>query len=242
MKYVLPLLLLLNLLICTPTIYAAQDNEQLSVKKVRRILKDLEGEVVSVERSELPGFYLVGLKLGDEVRPLYLDASGRYMISGHLIDVKARSNLTDIHTRQLNPIDPKTIPVDDALTLGAADANQQIIVFTEPGNPQCSKLHRELKAIVKKRPELSFKIKLTAFENRARSQAQTVVCNKSLGDLELAFAGSSLRENPCPSKAVDENTALARKLGIYTVPALILPDGQLITEIPVMIQTLKNIK
>ncbi len=206
---------------------AAQASETMTMERATELLNGIQGEVVSVKAAEIPGFIQVGMKMQGQTVPLYIDQSGTYLFSGNVIDLQQRKNLTEEHFRALNPIDLSQIPLDDALTLGQADAAQQIIVFTDPDCPYCSKMHKVLLDAVKADTSLVFQIKVTPLKESSYQTAKTIICNSSMEQLEQAFAGKSLSVTECDSKALDDNLALARTLGIRGTPTLILPNGQM---------------
>jgi thiol:disulfide interchange protein DsbC len=190
-------------------------------------LKDIQGEVLAVAPSEIPGLYLISVKMQGRNIPLYLDASGTYMFSGNIIDLKQRRNLTEDLFRQLNPVDVSTLPLDDALPLGNPQAKQQVIVFTDPLCPFCSQLHTVLYQALDKDPNLLFQIVLLPMQQNSQRISQTIICNKSMEQLEQAFAGKALPEPSCESDALHKNHALAQSLQITGTPTLILPNGQI---------------
>ncbi len=190
-------------------------------------LKDIQGEVLAVAPSEIPGLYLVSVKMQGRNIPLYLDASGTYMFSGNVIDLKQRRNLTEDLFRQLNPVDVSAIPLDDALPLGNPEAQQRVIVFTDPLCPFCSQLHTVLYQALEKDPDLLFQIVLLPMQPNSQRIAQTIICNKSMEQLEQAFAGKALPEPDCQSTALRQHQELAQSLQITGTPTLILPNGQI---------------
>lgn len=190
-------------------------------------LKDIQGEVLAVAPSEIPGLYLVSVKMQGRNIPLYLDASGTYMFSGNVIDLKQRRNLTEDLFRQLNPVDVSAIPLDDALPLGNPQAQQQVIVFTDPLCPFCSQLHTVLYQALEKDPNLLFQIVLLPMQPNSQRISQTILCNQSMEQLEKAFAGKALPEPSCDSDTLRQNQALAQSLQITGTPTLILPNGQI---------------
>ena len=208
-------------------VWASEQTAEMTQATAAQILQDIQGEVVSVEPSEIPGFYRVAMKIQDKVIPLYLDNSGTFLISGNIIDLKQRKNLTEEHFRQLNPAALDKIPLDDALTLGAADAPTQIIVFTDPHCPFCSQLHQVLLEAVKADPKLAFRIKLLALKQGSYEIAKSIICNRSLEQLEMAFSGATVPVTDCETDAINNNLALAQSLGINGTPTLILPNGQI---------------
>ncbi|MEA3543873.1 MAG: DsbC family protein, partial [Thermodesulfobacteriota bacterium] len=127
--------------------------------------------------------------------------------------------------QRFNPVDISNIPLDEGLTLGNPDAPQQILVFTDPHCPYCSKLHKVLHEAVKANPKLVFHTKLIPLKKSSRKISQTILCNKSMEQLEMAFSGQSLPEPNCETDIIEKNLQVARKLGIRGTPALILPNG-----------------
>ncbi|MGK2907825.1 MAG: DsbC family protein [Desulfuromonadales bacterium] len=199
----------------------------LTKDEAKEIFTGLQGEVLSVEQTEIPGFWEIGMKTQNQNIPLYLDYSKAYLFSGNIIRMKDKKNLTEESYRKLNPVDLSRIPTDDALLLGNPKAANKIIVFTDPLCPYCVKLHEVMKAAVEKRSDLLFQIKLMPLNPSSNKIAETIVCNKSLEQLEFAFAGQEVPEASCESKAIEQTLAVAKSLGITSTPTLILPNGQL---------------
>ncbi|MDX2493952.1 MAG: DsbC family protein [Desulfuromusa sp.] len=189
-----------------------------------KALQGIQGEVVSINSAEIPGLYRVAMRMQGKVIPIYLDASGSYLFTGNVIRLKDRKNLTEVHYQQLNPVDTASIPREEGLTLGNPDATQHIYVFTDPHCPYCIKLHKVLKEAVKENPDLAFHTKLIALKS-PKKIIQTIICNKSMEQLEMAFSGQALPEPSCETDTVEKNSKLAQELGIHGTPTLILPNG-----------------
>jgi len=231
MRLALPLFLFI-LLNSLPAYAADTSNQQpepqlLTKAAAIEALRGIQGEVLSVEPAEVPGLYLVTMKMQDKNVPIYLDSDGLYLFTGNIIRIKDRKNLTEEHYQRLNPVDTANIPLDDTLTLGNPDATQQIIVFTDPHCPYCTKLHKVLHEAVKVNPDLAFHTKLIPLKKSSKKISQTIICNKSMEQLEMAFSGQSLPEPSCETDAIEENLKLAQKLGIRGTPTLVLPNGKI---------------
>jgi thiol:disulfide interchange protein DsbC len=61
----------------------------------------------------------------------------------------------------------------------------------------------------------------------AHEKSKSIVCEKSLSLLEDAFEKKPIPKPKCETSAVDENIKLAQKLGMNSVPFVILPDGRI---------------
>lgn len=233
MRLALPLFLiiLLSSLPAIATDNTSADKQQpeiqpLSKEAAIKALQGIQGEVISVNPAEIPGLYQVAMRMQGKVVPIYLDESGSYLFTGNVIRLKDRKNLTEAYYQQLNPVDIASIPREEGLTLGNPDATQQIYVFTDPHCPYCIKLHKVLKEAVKINPDLAFHTKLIPLKS-PKKIIQTIICNKSMEQLEMAFSGQALPEPNCETDAVEKNSKLAQELGIHGTPTLILPNGQI---------------
>jgi thiol:disulfide interchange protein DsbC len=89
-----------------------------------------------------------------------------------------------------------------------------------------------MKKIIEERKDIAFYIKMFPLKNHpeAYEKSKSIVCEKSLKLLDDAFEKKSLPKPNCDTLAVDENIKLAQKLGITSVPTLILPDGRSIAK------------
>jgi len=204
------------------------DCHDLTKAEANEVLKQIQGEVVNVSSAEVPGLWRVDMKMNDKTWPLYLDYSKSYLISGNIIQLDSRQNLTENHYRELNPVDVTSIPLDDALLLGDPQATSKVIVFTDPHCPYCSKLHQEIKKALALRPDIAWLIKLMPIKKGSREAAETILCEKSVKLLDAAFAGEQLVPPTCKNDSIDLTLKIAANLGIRSTPTLIMPNGQIV--------------
>ncbi len=89
-----------------------------------------------------------------------------------------------------------------------------------------------MKTIIAERKEVSFYIKMLPLKihPQAYEKSKAIVCGKSLSLLADAYEGKPLPRANCQAFAVDENIRFALKLGIQSLPVLILPDGTIVTK------------
>lgn len=88
-----------------------------------------------------------------------------------------------------------------------------------------------MKKVIKERKDIVFFIKLypLAMHKDAYAKSKAIVCEKSLSLLEDAFEKKPLPTAKCETSAIDDTIKLAQKLGINGTPAIIMPDGRLIS-------------
>ena len=88
-----------------------------------------------------------------------------------------------------------------------------------------------MKKVVEKRKDIAFFIKLfpLPMHKGAYEKSKAIICEKSMALLEDAFAKKELPKPKCETTQVDDNLQLGKKLGINGTPALIFPDGSLVS-------------
>lgn len=88
-----------------------------------------------------------------------------------------------------------------------------------------------MKTVIKERKDIAFYIKLypLPMHKEAYEKSKAIVCEKSLALLEDAFNKKELPKAKCETTVIDDNIKLAQKLGIDGTPALILPDGRVVS-------------
>jgi thiol:disulfide interchange protein DsbC len=203
------------------------DCHSLTKKETIQLLGDMVDKVNRVEFAEIPGLWVAEVEKGQKKLPVYIDFSKQYLISGNVIRLNDKENLTRKLSARMNRVDVSTIPLQDALLLGKPSAKTKVIVFTDPECPYCKKLHKELKEVIRRDPEIAFLIKLFPLKMHPNAYeiSRSIICNNSMELLEISFAGKPVPPATCDTKAVDQTLALVGELGIRSTPTLVMPDG-----------------
>jgi thiol:disulfide interchange protein DsbC len=231
------LLILIALLFCSHNVFAmtadgcgagsCADCHSITEEETTQLLGSMVDKVNNVEFSEVPGMWVADVEKGDKKLPVYIDFSKKYLISGNVIRLDDKENLTRQRGAKMNKIDVGRIPLADALLLGSPSARSKVIVFTDPECPYCKKLHLELKEVVKRDPNIAFLIKLFPLKMHPNAYeiSKSIICNNSMELLEDSFAGKPVPPANCDIPVVDQTLALAGELGIRSTPTLIMPNG-----------------
>jgi thiol:disulfide interchange protein DsbC len=191
--------------------------------------KDIK--VLSVGRSKAKYLWEVSYESEGKKGLIYIDLPKKHLISGSVLDLVSKKNITQEKLSELNKVNVSQIPLKDALVIGDRNAKQKVIVFTDPDCPYCGKLHAETKKLVAERKDIAFYVKMfpLAMHPGAYEKAKAIVCEKSLRLLDEAFENKQLPAAKCKTTVIDENIKLANKLGITGTPALIMPDGRVVS-------------
>jgi thiol:disulfide interchange protein DsbC len=88
-----------------------------------------------------------------------------------------------------------------------------------------------MKQVIEERKDIAFYVKMypLAMHKGSYEKAKAIVCEKSLALLEDAYAKKELPKPKCETSVIDENIKLATQLGISGTPALVMPDGRLLS-------------
>ncbi|HLC16611.1 MAG TPA: DsbC family protein [Thermodesulfovibrionia bacterium] len=194
--------------------------------------KDYHIQNMQIAQAPVPGFWEVFFESQGKKGIVYVDYTKKYLLVGNLIAPFDKVSLTQEKVDELTKVDVKLIPLDNAIVLGNKDASKKLIVFSDPDCPYCKELHKEMKKVIEKDSDIAFFIKiypLVSLHKEAYDKSVTIVCEKSLQLLEDNYEGKEIPKNSCPTTAVDDNIKLAGQLGIEGVPAIILPDGTLLS-------------
>lgn len=211
--------------------------EVISKESAEEILKVVmpDVKVLSVERAAVEGLWEVALESRGEKGIAYIDAAGKNVIFGNIVNLATKTNVTKKKFDEINKIDVSLIPLDNSIVMGNSMAKHRVIVFDDPDCPYCAKLHQELKKVVEQRKDIAFYFKmypLVQIHPQAYKKSMAIVCEKSnekaLGLLDDVFAKKTIPDATCETKIIDENMALASKLGISSTPILILGDGRIV--------------
>ena len=106
----------------------------LSRDEAENLLKPLapDMKVIQLKTSPLKAMWEIFYESQGRKGIVYVDFSKKYLLSGQLLSIKDRKNLTQESFTALNKIDVSKIPLDDALVMGDPKARIRVIVFTDP--------------------------------------------------------------------------------------------------------------
>ena len=196
-----------------------------SIKKLNDVLVEtFRSAPDSIGESQIPGLFQV--MYGTEI--VYLSADGQYFISGDLLNLKTRENLSEVAQRSVR----KRI-VDELGTtpviFKAKNEKHVLRVFTDIDCGYCAKLHREMDQMNEK----GITVEYLAFPRAgigspSYDKIVSVWCSD---DQQTAMTRSKARQS-VPSKncknPIKEQYQLGQSLGVNGTPALLTETGQLI--------------
>ncbi|SNB46400.1 DsbC family protein [Geobacter sp. DSM 9736] len=205
----------------------------LTVKEANALLTGM-GEVKQVKTPPVRGLWELHFEKEGKKAVAYIDYGKKYVIPGPVYSIATRSPITGEAPPKpaAKKVNVSAIPLADSITMGNPKGKKRLFVFTDPDCPFCSKLHTELKKLVKLEPDVAVYIKLFPLKMhpKAYDKSRAIMQGSDPGKLlDEAFRGGSLPA-PAPqgAKGVDETIRIAGTLGINATPTLVLPDGSVL--------------
>src|SRR3990172_10684430 len=89
-----------------------RDCQRLTLEEAGKMLNGAVDNVLGVEESVVGGLWVVDIEKGGRRGPVYIDFSKQYLVSGQIIKLATRENITESRLMMLNTVDVSIIPLD----------------------------------------------------------------------------------------------------------------------------------
>ena len=192
---------------------------------IRKVMgeKFPEAKIASVQKTPYSGLYEVYM----DGQLVYSDANAKYIFMGDVLDVQNRKNLTQARLSVLNVVKWDSLPLTDAIKLVKGKGERKIVVFSDVDCPYCRKFEGELTK-VDNITVYTFLYPIEGLHPKAVQTSRQIWCAPDKNKAWDEYLGSGkipANDGKC-ANPVDENIALANKLGISGTPTIILSNGQ----------------
>lgn len=192
---------------------------------IRRALGDRLpglGRVDEVTRSPLPGLYEV--RVGTDL--FYTDAEGNYLITGYILDTRARRNLTEERIEKLLAIDFDELPLRDAFTIVRGNGKRRIAVFEDPNCGYCKRFEKDLQKLDNVTIHMFlFPILGPSSEQRSRNIWCAKDRSRAWFDWMLRDVAAPAADAACDHSALARNIEFGRRHKITGTPTIFFADG-----------------
>lgn len=185
--------------------------------------------ISAISASPFSGIYEV--YVGGKI--IYTDEAAKYLFFGNLLDVKNQKNLTEERIAELNKIDIKQLPLDQAIKYVKGNGERIVYIFTDPDCPYCQKLEQHMTSIDNITVYL-FLFPLKKLHPQAETVANKIWCAKNQYEAwEDYMLHRKLTKNSGECKTpIQKNLDLGQSLQINGTPTLFLQNGSRISGIP----------
>ena len=218
-------MLAIPLLACAAGTAATTDSVRQAFEK-----KFPQRQVQAVRATPVTGIYEIVLP---DRQVVYADAKVKHLFVGDLIDVDARQSLTEARVAELSKVDWKNLPLDLAFKEVRGNGSRKLAVFSDPDCPFCKRLERDSLKGVTNVTIYTFLYPLTSLHPDAMHKSAQILCSSNP---QAAWSDFMLNDKPLAGDgkcaAADKLASiqqLAEKLGISGTPALVFPNGQLVS-------------
>ena len=89
-------------------------------------------KILTIRTIPVRSMWEVVLQTNSRKELVYIDFSKKYLLSGSLIDIKGKKNLSQDRLADINKVNVSQIPLKDALVMGDKNAKHKVIVFDDP--------------------------------------------------------------------------------------------------------------
>ena len=212
---------LLGLTLALTAGVAAQAQEAAIRKNLVERLPTLP-KIEEVSKTPMNGLFEVRVS-GNDI--YYTDADGSFLIQGHLIDTRAKKNLTEERVDKLNVVAFDSLPLNDAFTIVRGNGKRKMAVFEDPNCGYCKRFERDMQKVSDVTIHL-FLMPILGPDSSVKSKA--VWCAK---DKAKAWADMMLRDQKpaagnCDAAALTRNIEFGQQHRITGTPTLIFADGK----------------
>jgi thiol:disulfide interchange protein DsbC len=201
----------------------AEDNTEKLKQSLQKRLSEIS--IADLKPSPIPGLY----EMVFGTRIAYVSADGRYMLTGDLIDLDSRRNLTTTRRGVLVLKSIDALGEANMIILGPAKPKRTLTVFTDVDCPYCARLHQE----VPKLTQAGVKVRYLLYP-RAGKESETYrrsVAVWCAADRAKAFGiatnGGKLEMKSC-TNPVEESVRLGKEVDVEGTPTIVLDDGRIL--------------
>lgn len=178
-------------------------------------------KIDEVSKTPMNGLY--ELRLNDS-EIFYTDAEGNFLIQGHLIDTKARRNLTEERVEKLSAIDFAALPLKDAFTVVRGNGKRKMAVFEDPNCGYCKRFEKDLQKVS---DVTVYMFLYPILSPDSIEKSKNIWCTK---DKAKAWQDMMVRDQPapkatCDTTAIERNVAFGKKHKITGTPTVFFVDG-----------------
>lgn len=191
---------------------------------VKSLLKKLGLSEQNISDAPIDGLY--ELQAGTQL--YYLSKDGTYLISGSIMNMTTRENLTENRLKSIRAGVIGSVGSDQLISYKARDEKHKITVFTDIDCGYCRKLHAEMQQY----NDLGITVNYLFYPRTGPGSASfksavSVWCNANRNDaMTRAKRGEQLKEVNCENP-VTKHFMLGNEMGINGTPAIVTARGDL---------------
>jgi thiol:disulfide interchange protein DsbC len=179
-------------------------------------------KIESVKPSEIKGVYEVVI----EGSIFYVSEDGKYLLQGHLIDIKGKKDITEAKLAIAHKQDLDAMGEENMIIFKAKIKKYQISVFTDIDCGYCRKLHSEIDQYLAEGITVRYLFYPRAGKgSESYNKAVSVWCAADRNAALTAAKQNKAVENKQCKNPVDAQMALGEKFGARGTPMIVTDKG-----------------
>ncbi|MEN3068274.1 thioredoxin fold domain-containing protein [Uliginosibacterium sediminicola] len=199
----------------------AETQQELEIRKSVEQVVTTPGAIDSVRKTSYGNFFEVVLSNGDIV---YADPSGSFLISGPLVDIKSKKNVTAERTKELQQININDLPLANAIKQVRGNGKRILITFEDPNCVYCKKLAKDLVSL-KDTTIYTFLTPILAPDSAEKSKAIWCSSDRAKAWNDWMTEGKTPSGSTACDNPIAKNMELQQRLRINGTPTMFLADG-----------------
>lgn len=201
------------------------DEQEMAHVKAALVRAFPELSSATVRPAQVPGLYEIEFN----TQILYTTKDGKYLLTGDLVNLDTRANLTEarrsaIRARLVDQIDEKNM-----IVMGPNKPKRTLTVFTDVDCPYCARFHLDVPTLNKHGVKVRYLFYPRAgLKSESYRRAVAVWCaDDRVKAIGIAKAGGKLDMKTCPNP-VERDYRLGRELDISGTPTIVFDDGKML--------------
>lgn len=226
MNYFVATFVVLASLLSVPAIAADAADSDAAIAKLESTLTTMlpGAGITQIKATPIPGLFEV--ILGSQV--VYMNGDASYFLTGELVEMATRKNLTEASKAILRFNKIKDYPESKMVVYTPKKKIEHTVtVVTDINCPYCRRLHSEMDQYM----DNGIKVRYLFMPLKGKDDFDTTVsvwCSEDRNKaLDTVKAGGKIEAKTCDNP-ISEQMALGRSLGVNGTPAIILEDGELL--------------
>ncbi|MBI3546954.1 MAG: DsbC family protein [Gammaproteobacteria bacterium] len=215
------LIFFLGSFIFSATVHA--DDKEINQIKTELTRSFPEMAKAVIKPAPVRGLYEVEI----DTQIFYVTPDGKYLFMGDMMDLGARSNLTELRRASLRANFLNEVGEDNMIVFGPANAKRTLTVFTDVDCTYCAMFHRDVPTLNKEGVKVRYLFyPRTGIGSESYKRAVAVWCSadraKAIG---VAKSGGKLDMKTC-TNPVEQHYHLGERMGVEGTPTIFLDNGK----------------
>lgn len=178
-------------------------------------------KIDEISKTPMNGLYEIRV---NETEIFYTDAEGNFLLQGHLLDTRAKRNLTEERVEKLTAIDFDALPFKDAFTVVRGNGKRKMAVFEDPNCGYCKRFERDLQKISDVTVYM-FLYPILGPDSTDKSKNIWCAKDKAKAWVDLMVRDQPVAKASCDTASIDRNVDFGRKHKITGTPTLVFANG-----------------